>query len=139
MTASLIQPTLVMLALLTALLAALLVAFLVAFLAALSYRRHAGIAERLHRLATEVVPQPPGDLAECRFAHNRAVALARPAGLDHVEETARTCRHRADAVGQHGRLVERVGDQQHRRVGAPPQPQHLVAHQEPGLRVERAE
>ena len=48
-------------------------------------------------------------------------------------------RHHGDAVGQHRRLVERVGDEEHGRAGLPPQPQHLVAHQQARLLVERAE
>ena len=59
--------------------------------------------------------------------------------FDDLDEAAGPCRHGADAVGQHGRLVERMGDQQHRRAGRAPESQHLVAHQKPRLRVERAE
>src|SRR5437868_8036706 len=65
-----------------------------------SFRR-LGIAERLHRLAAQVLPQPSGDFGKSRVADDLAVALARPAGDDDVEETPRTCRHRADAVGEH--------------------------------------
>ena len=107
---------------------------------------------------TRVIPaamsERPSDFSNSprRLSHSRPVispkaasltmvrvALARPAGLDDLHEAAGTRRHGADAVGQHGRLVERVGDQQHGGAGAPPQPQHLVAHQQPRLRVERAE
>ena len=49
-----------------------------------------------------------------------AVALAPPAGLDEVDEHARACRHHADAVGQQGRLVEGVGDQQDGGAGLAP-------------------
>ena len=48
-------------------------------------------------------------------------------------------RHHADAVGEHRRLVERVGDEEDRRRGLAPQAQELVAHQEARLLVERAE
>ena len=68
-----------------------------------------------------------------------AVALARPAGLDDVDEAAGPRRHHADAVGEHRGLVERMGDQEHGRAGRAPQAQQLVAHQEPRLLVERAE
>src|ERR1700760_39988 len=47
-----------------------------------SYGGHPGVAERLHRLAAEVVPQPSRDLAEGRLADDLAVALARPACND---------------------------------------------------------
>ena len=89
--------------------------------------------------AAQALPQPAGDLAEGRFADDGRVALARPAGVDDFDETARARRHGADTVGQHGGFVERVGDQQHGGVGAPPQPQDFVAHEQPCLRVKRAE
>ena len=68
-----------------------------------------------------------------------AVALARPAGLDEIDEHARARRHHADAVRQQRGLVERVGDQQDGGAGLAPQLEQLVAHQQPGLLVERAE
>src|SRR5215831_21012374 len=97
------------------------------------------MTERFHRLAAEIVPQSAGDLAKTRFADNLAVALARPAGYHDVKKAARTRRHCADSVGQHRRFVERVRDQQNGRPSAPPQAQHLIAHQQPCLRIERAE
>ena len=83
--------------------------------------------------------KPSRDFAELRLTHDGAVALARPTGFDDFHEAAGPRRHGADTVGQHGRLVERVGNQQHGRAGAPPQPQHLVSHQKARLGVERAE
>src|SRR5580700_8475134 len=97
------------------------------------------MAERLERFAAQAIPQPPGDLAERRLGDDLAVALARPAGVDDLDEAAGPRRHGADPVGQHRRLVERVSDEEHGGAGGAPQPQHFVAHQEPGLRVERAE
>ncbi len=91
------------------------------------------------RFAAQIFPEPAGDLAESRVADDRAVALARPTGLDDLDETAGPRRHDADAVRQHGRLVERMGDQQHGGAGLAPQPQQLVAHQQPRLLIERAE
>src|SRR5438105_4709533 len=103
-----------------------------------SFRR-LGIAERLHRLAAQVLPQPSGDFGKSRVADDLAVALARPAGDDDVEETPRTCRHRADAVGEHSGLVEGMGDQETRRAGPAPQTEHFIAHEQPRLRIKRAE
>ena len=73
------------------------------------------------------------------MGYDGAVALARPAGFDDLDEASRARRHGADPVGEHRRFVERVGDEQYRRAGGPPQPQHFIAHQQPGLRVECAE
>ena len=84
-------------------------------------------------------PEPAGDLAEGRVRDDAAVALARPAGLDEVDEHARACRHHADAVGQHCRLVEGVRDEQDGGAGFAPKAQQLIAHEQPGLLVERAE
>ena len=49
------------------------------------------------------------------------------------------CRHDHDAVGERDRLFEIVGDEQHRLAVGIPQFQQQVAHDLPGLRVERAE
>ena len=48
-------------------------------------------------------------------------------------------RHHADAVGQHRGLIQRMGDQQHRRAGLAPELEQFVAHQQSRLLVERAE
>src|SRR5229473_5714687 len=96
------------------------------------------MSQRFHRLATQIVPQPAGYLAEPRFANDLAVALARPAGHDNFEESTGTGRHRADAVREDGRLVKRMRDQENGCPGAPPQPQHLVAHEQTRLRIESA-
>ena len=90
--------------------------------------------------AAELVPQPGGDRR--RSAASPTIWLSRSRGqpvVDDVDEAAGPRRHHADAVGQHRRLVERMRDQQHGRAGLAPQPQQLVAHQQPGLLVERAE
>ena len=46
--------------------------------------------------------------------------LARPVCLDQIDEAAGTGRHHADAVRQHRRFVQRVGDQQHGGPGFAP-------------------
>lgn len=50
-----------------------------------------------------------------------------PAGLDQVDEAAGTGGHDADPVGQHGRLVERMGDQQHGGAGLAPEAQRHIS------------
>ena len=77
--------------------------------------------------------------AELGPLDDAAVALARPVRLHHVDDAARPRRHDADAVGEHGRLVERVRDEEHGRRRLAPQAQEFVAHQEARLLVERAE
>ena len=84
-------------------------------------------------------PQPRGDGAELLVRDDAAVARARPAGRDDVDEAAGPRRHDADPVGQHRRLVERMGDEHDGRAGLAPDAQQLVAHQQPRLLVERAE
>ena len=64
--------------------------------------------QRLLRLVAQQRPEPGGERAEGSVGDQRAVALARPAGLDDVDEAAGPRRHHADAVGQH----------------APPRPAH---------------
>ena len=71
--------------------------------------------------------------------HDAAVAFARPAGLDEVDEDARARRHHADPVRQQRGLVERVGYEKHRGAGHAPQIEQFVAHQQSGLLIERAE
>ena len=68
-----------------------------------------------------------------------AVALAWPAGLNDVDELTGTGRHDGNAIGKHRRFVQRVGDEEHGRAGLPPHAQQLVAHEQAGLLVERAE
>ena len=52
---------------------------------------------------------------------------------------ARPRRHDHDAVGQRDRLLQIVGDEQHRLAVGVPQFQQQIAHDLPGLGVERAE
>src|ERR1700739_898237 len=64
-----------------------------------SFGRHGverRIAEGLHRFPAQALPQAAGYLAEHRFGDDAAVALARPAGGDDVDEAARPRRHRAE-------------------------------------------
>src|SRR5512134_1326556 len=92
-----------------------------------------------HRLAAQQLPDPAGELAERFAGDDGRVALAWPAGGDDVEEAPGARRHHADAVGEHGGLVQRVGDEQDGGAGLAPQAQQLVAHQQARLLVERAE
>ena len=94
--------------------------------------------QRLHRLRAQQCPQPGGDRAEFRNGDDLAVAFTRPAGLDHLQDPAGPRRHHRHPVRQHRRLIERVGDQQHRGPGGAPDPEKFVAHQKTGLLVERA-
>ena len=48
-------------------------------------------------------------------------------------------RHDHDAVGQRDRLLEIVGDEQHRLAVGAPKLQQQIAHDLPGLRIERTE
>src|SRR5256885_13050294 len=52
-----------------------------------------------------------------RSLDDAAVAVAWPAGFNHIDDAPGSRRHDADAVGQHRRLVERVGDEEHGRRG----------------------
>src|SRR5207237_1666042 len=95
--------------------------------------------ERLDRLIAARSPKTAGDCAECRLRGEAAVAIARPSGLDQIDEYARTRRHHANAIGQERRLVERMGDQQHRRASLAPQLEQLITHEKARLLVERTE
>ena len=97
------------------------------------------MAECFHRFTAQQLPQPAGNFAESGLGNDGAVALVRPAGLDDFDKTARPCRHRADAIGQHGSFVERMSDEQDRSFGIAPQPLDFVAHQQSSLCVESAE
>src|SRR5439155_1307902 len=56
------------------------------------------MAERFHRFAAQIVPQPAGDLPKPRVANDLAVALARPAGRDNFHESTRPSRPPAIAA-----------------------------------------
>src|SRR5882762_1686694 len=68
----------------------------------------AGLAHQLHRFHPQSVPQPRGDRAEMWGRDDAAVTLALPAGFDDIDEQTRPCRHHANPIRQHRRLVERV-------------------------------
>ena len=70
-----------------------------------------------------------GDVARARQRHPPVADDAR----------RRPGRHDHDAVGQRDRLFEIVGDEQHRLAVGAPQIQQQIAHDLPGLRVERPE
>ncbi len=84
-----------------------------------------------HRRA---VTTPNAGSATMRLSRSRGQA-----GGHDVDEAAGARRHHADAVGQHRRLVEGVGDEQHGGPGLAPQAQEFVAHEQAGLLVQRAE
>ena len=70
-----------------------------------------------------------GDVARARQRH--------PPVADDARRRPR--RHDDHAVGQRDRLFQIVGDEQHRLAVGAPQIEQQVAHDLPGLRVERAE
>jgi hypothetical protein len=85
-----------------------------------------------------LITQSPPPVA--RIADFRNVARARqrhPPVTDDARTGAR--RHDHDAVGQRDRLLEVVGDEQHRLAVGIPQLQQQVAHDLPGLGIERPE
>src|SRR5215813_13614610 len=86
-----------------------------------------GHAHRTQRLFAQPLPQAGRDGAEALIRHDAAVARAWPAGGHDIDEAAGPRRHDGDPVGQHGGLVERMGDQHHGRAGLAPDAQELVA------------
>src|SRR5581483_5903140 len=67
------------------------------------------------------------------------VAIARAGNVDRAAEPHAAAGQHQHAVGEDQRLVDVVGDQQHRGAVPAPQPQHQRVHGDPGQRVERAE
>src|SRR5438094_3824871 len=97
------------------------------------------MTERADRLAAKLRPQPARQSPKIIVPDNRAIPRARPVRFHDLQKTTGTRRHHADPIGEHRGFVKRMRDQENGRARFSPQPQELVAHEQPRLLVQGAE